>query len=198
MTASLLGAYADLDVYLVDMSMVVSRYVGDTSKNLGRVFDGARNKPWLLFFDECESCFSKRSEVVKDAHDRWSNQEISYLLQRIEDHPGIVILAINMKQHVDEAFLRRFQNVVEFPVPSRGERLRLWKNGFSSRCVLEKTIDLEHIANKYEMAGGSIMNVIRIRYASLMALERGGDVVYRQDLLRGIQREFAKEGRSLQ
>jgi hypothetical protein len=194
MTASLLGQQAGLDVYRVDLSMVVSKYIGETEKNLRQIFDTADNKRWILFFDEAEALFGKRTEV-RDAHDRFANQEVSYLLHRIEEHAGLVILATNKRNQLDEAFTRRFQAIVQFPLPGQAERLQIWKNGFSKRCALEKAIDLEQIAERYELAGGSIMNVIR--YASLMALEAGSNVVMLKDLLKGIQREYAKEGKSL-
>jgi len=192
--AALLGKAAGLDVYRIDLSMVVSKYIGETEKNLRKIFDTAGNKKWILFFDEAESLFSKRTEV-QDAHDRFANQEISYLLQRIEDYPGVVILATNMKSNLDEAFTRRFQDMVPFPIPGPQERLKIWQKGFSKRSVLEKAANLEQIAEKYELSGGSIMNVIR--YASLMALEAGGNVILARDILKGIRREYIKEGKSL-
>ena len=194
MTAALLGKQAGLDVYRVDLSIVISKYIGETEKNLRHIFDRANNKRWILFFDEAEALFGKRTEV-RDSHDRFANQEVSYLLQRIEEHSGLVILATNKRSQLDEAFTRRFQAIVQFPMPGKAERLQLWKNGFSKHCVLEKAIDLERIAERYELAGGSIMNAIR--YGSLMALEAGSNVVMLKDLLKGIQREYAKEGKSL-
>lgn len=194
MTAALLGKLAGLDVYRVDLSMVVSKYIGETEKNLGKIFDTANNKQWILFFDEAEALFGKRTEV-RDAHDRFANQEISYLLHRIEEHSGLVILATNKKNQLDDAFTRRFQTIVQFSMPGKHERYQIWKNGFSKRCVLERAINLEQIAERYELAGGSIMNVIR--YASLMALEAGSNVVMLKDVLKGIQREYIKEGKSL-
>ena len=192
--AALMGKTAKQDVYRIDLSMVVSKYIGETEKNLRRLFDIAGNKEWLLFFDEAEALFSSRTEV-QDAHDRFANQEISYLLQRMEEHPGIVILATNMKSNLDDAFLRRFQNMVHFPMPGHKERLKIWQMGFSKRCVLEKAVDLEQIAKKYEVSGGGIMNVIR--YASLWALEAGSNVILSKDILKGIEREYSKEGKSM-
>ncbi len=173
MTATLLGKRTGRDVYRIDLSMVVSKYIGETEKSLRRIFDLADRKPWILFFDEAEALFSKRTEV-QDAHDHFANQEISYLLYRLEEHSGIVILATNKKSLLDEAFTRRFQSVVSFPLPSKKERLQIWQKGFSPHCALEKAINIESIANQYELAGGSIMNVIR--HASLMALKAGSNV----------------------
>lgn len=194
MTAALLGKHAELDVYRIDLSMVVSKYIGETEKNLRHIFDLADNQRWILFFDEAEALFGKRTEV-RDAHDRFANQEISYLLHRIEQHDGLVILATNKRHQLDDAFTRRFQTIVPFPMPGSEERYQIWQKGFSPRCALEKAIDLQQVAERYELTGGLIMNVIR--YASLMALEAGGNIVMLKDLMQGIQREYAKEGKTL-
>jgi len=138
--------------------------------------------------------FGKRTEM-KDAHDRYANQEVAFLLQKIEDHNGIVILSSNMKANIDEAFTRRFQNIVYFPMPTSAERLKIWKNGFSKKSMLEKNISLEQIAGKYEMSGGAIMNVIR--FSSMKALEKKKNIIELKDLMIGIAREFAKEGRTI-
>ena len=115
LAAGLLGKDAGLDVYRIDLSMLVSKYMGETEKQLARIFDEAETKKSILFFDEGDALFGKRTEV-KDAHDRYANQEISYLLQRIEDYPGVVIVATNMKSNIDDAFIRRFQAVIHFGV----------------------------------------------------------------------------------
>ena len=114
MAAALIGKESNMDVYKIDLSMVISKYIGETEKNLARIFDEAEMKNWILFFDEADALFGKRSDV-KDAHDRFANQEIGYLLQRIEEYPGLVILASNLKSNIDKAFLRRFQSVIHFP-----------------------------------------------------------------------------------
>ncbi len=193
-TASLIAKVSGVDVYRIDLSMVVSKYIGETEKNLSRIFDEADQKDWILFFDEADALFGKRTEM-KDAHDRYANQEVAFLLQKIEDHNGIVILSSNMKSNIDDAFTRRFQGIVYFPMPTAGERLRIWENGFSKKSILEKEISLEQLAAKYEMSGGAIMNVIR--YASLKALERKKNIIEFRDLVNGIAREFAKEGRTI-
>lgn len=194
LTASLLGREAETDVYRVDLSMVVSKYIGETEKNLSKIFDEAHKKDWILFFDEADALFGKRTEM-KDAHDRYANQEVAFLLQKIEDHNGVVILSSNMKNNIDEAFTRRFQNIIYFPMPSTEERLQLWRNGFSKKSVLDKSVSVEQIATKYEMSGGAIMNVVR--YASLKALERKKNIIEMRDVMNGIAREFAKEGRTI-
>lgn len=194
MTACLLGKATGHEVYRVDLSTVISKYIGETEKNLARVFDMAEHKRWILFFDEADALFGKRSET-KDAHDRYANQEISYLLQRIETFGGIAILASNLKDNLDKAFSRRFESIIYFPMPGPKERHRLWKQGFSPKSTLAPELNLQQIAKNYELSGGAIMNVVR--FASLKALDRGGETIHMQDVIQGIRREFAKEGRSV-
>jgi AAA+ superfamily predicted ATPase len=192
MTACLLAKSTGRDVYKVDLSLVVSKYIGETEKNLAKVFDQAQYKGWILFFDEADALFGKRSET-KDAHDRYANQEISFLLQRIETFDGIAILASNRRENLDEAFTRRFESIIYFPMPRPRERLQLWQQGFSPQAELAPSLDLEHIAHEHTLSGGSIMNVIR--YASLQALEGGRTVIAGEDVRQGIRREYAKEGK---
>jgi hypothetical protein len=191
MTAALLGKQTGRDVYKVDLSLVVSKYIGETEKNLGRVFDQAEHKDWILFFDEADALFGRRSET-RDAHDRYANQEVAFLLQRIETFDGVAILASNLRDNLDTAFARRFESVIYFPMPRAEERLRLWQRGFSPQAALEPGLDLEDIARQHALSGGSIMNAIR--YASLQALRRGGNLVLAADVATGIRRELSKEG----
>jgi SpoVK/Ycf46/Vps4 family AAA+-type ATPase len=191
MTACLLGKSTGREVYNIDLSLVVSKYIGETEKNLSRVFDQAQHKGWILFFDEADALFGKRSET-KDAHDRYANQEGSFLLQRIETFDWIAILASNQRENLDEAFTRRFESIVFFPMPRPEERLRLWVQGFSPKAQLEQSIDLSRIAAQHSLSGGSIMNVVR--YASLQALDEGSGLVTLESLLQGIRREQIKEG----
>lgn len=192
LTATVLGKVTGRQVYKVDLSMVVSKYIGETEKNLAGLFDRAEHKDWILFFDEADALFGKRTQV-RDAHDRYANQEVSFLLQRIETYHGLVILASNLASHVDEAFARRFEHLVHFPMPRHSERLMIWKKGLPASASLEPAIDLAQIAGRYELSGGTIMNVIR--YASLQAISRGETVLLEHDLLDGIRREYAKENR---
>jgi len=194
LSACLLGKHCGCDVYRVDLSLIVSKYIGETEKNLGRVFDLAEHKKWILFFDEADALFGKRTKV-DDSHDRYANQEISFLLQRIEDFNGVVILASNFKTNIDDAFIRRFHSVVHFPMPKPPERFRIWKEAFSSKTTLDWEVDLSRIAEKYELSGGTIMNVVR--YSSLMALSRSSTTIVLADIEEGIRREFLKEGRAL-
>ncbi len=192
LTACLLGKSSGLDVYRVDLSMVVSKYIGETEKNLANIFDQAENKNWLLFFDEADALFGKRTQT-SSSNDRYANQEISYLLQRIEDFPGVVMLATNIKANLDEAFSRRFQSMIYFPMPDAYQRKRLWENVFSAKSVLEEKINLQEIADKYELTGGAIINIAR--YCSLMALKDGTNIIRLKYMMEGISREFKKEGR---
>ena len=192
LTATVLGKTTGRQVYKVDLSMVVSKYIGETEKNLAGLFDRAEHKEWILFFDEADALFGKRTQV-RDAHDRYANQEVSFLLQRIETYHGLVILASNLASHVDEAFARRFEHVIHFPMPRQNERLVIWKKGLPAPASLEPAVDLTEIATRYELSGGMIMNVIR--YASLQAISRCEQILRQQDLLDGIRREYAKENR---
>jgi hypothetical protein len=193
LSASVLGKRCGCDVYKLDLSMIVSKYIGETEKNLARVFDLAEHKGWILFFDEADALFGPRTRVA-DSHDRFANQEVSFLLQRVEDFSGVVILASNLKSNIDEAFMRRFQSVVHFPMPGPAERLRIWREAFSHKAQLEARVDLGAIAEEHELSGGTIMNVVR--HASLAALGRGGDLILLDDLSEGIRRELLKEGRA--
>ncbi len=194
LTASLLGKVTGNDVYRIDLSMVISKYIGETEKNLERVFEKAENKNWILFFDEADALFGKRTSI-SDAHDRFANQEVSYLLQRVEDYAGVVILSSNFKSNIDEAFTRRFQSIIHFPMPKESERYRLWKQGFSSKTNLAEDVSLKNIAREYELSGGSIMNVVR--YATLMALKRDSNEITLAEIQNGIRREFQKEGKAV-
>jgi hypothetical protein len=194
LTASLLGKSVGMDVYRVDLSMVVSKYIGETEKNLAGIFDMAENKHWILFFDEADALFGKRTNT-SDAHDRHANQEVSYLLQRIEDFPGLVILASNFKSNIDEAFARRFQLTINFQKPEYEQRLRLWNNAFTAPCELAPDVNLEKIAYEYELTGAAIMNVLR--YCSLQALERKETVIALVDIREGIRKEMQKEGKNV-
>ena len=194
LTAALLGKQYNLDVYRVDLSMVISKYIGETEKNLEKVFKKAENKNWILFFDEADALFGKRTNI-SDAHDKYANQEISYLLQRLEEYPGLVILASNMRNNVDEGFTRRLQSIIHFQKPQYKERIRLWNNSFSNQSQPPGKSELERIAQQYELAGGSIINVVQ--YASLMALNRNDNHITTDDLLQGIKKEYHKEGKTL-
>jgi hypothetical protein len=192
LAASLLGKYTGREVYRIDLSMIISKYIGETEKNLSRLFDRAEYKNWILFFDEADALFGKRTNV-RDAHDKYANQEVSYLLQRVEAFDGLVILASNFKTNIDEAFIRRFQSVVHFPMPNPQERLSIWQKSIPGNLKLAAHVPLQAIAKKYELTGASIMNVMQ--YCCLQALHLKSNEVTEDMLLAGIKREFLKEGK---
>lgn len=192
LSATLLGKLCQREVYRVDLSMVVSKYIGETEKNLARVFDLAEQRGWILFFDEADALFGQRTRV-DSAHDRYANQEVSYLLQRIEDFTGVVILSSNLRSNIDEAFVRRFQSVIAFSLPEAPERHRLWLESLPSGLRPEADLQLERLAEKHAIAGGTIINVVR--YAVLKSLVRGDDMLTAEDIDTGLRRELLKEGR---
>jgi SpoVK/Ycf46/Vps4 family AAA+-type ATPase len=148
----------------------------------------------ILFFDEADALFAKRTSI-SSSHDRYANQEVSYLLQRLEDFPGIIILASNFKGNFDEAFSRRFQAVVHFPMPCADERYRLWQAVIPEQIKPEQPLILKKIADEYKLSGGAILNVIR--YALLMTLDKKSRTIGESDLVAGIRRELQKEGKTL-
>ncbi len=160
LAATLLGKKNNMDVYRVDLSMIVSKYIGETEKNLAKVFDLAENRNWILFFDEADALFGKRTST-NTSNDRHANQEVAYLLQRIEDFPGMVILATNLKSNIDEAFSRRFQSIIYFPIPSEELRAELWRSMLPKEWLGDDAEDLIATASQSELSGGSIANVVR-------------------------------------
>jgi AAA+ superfamily predicted ATPase len=192
LTASLLGKYTKREVFKVDLSMVVSKFIGETEKNLANLFNKAENKNWILFFDEADALFSKRTNV-RDAHDKYANQEVAYLLQRVENYNGLVILASNLKSNIDDAFMRRFQSIIHFPIPTTAERLQIWHKAFPQAAILAEDVHLDVIARKHELTGAGIMNVAQ--FCCLRALARDDRVIRAEEIERGIRREFSKEGK---
>ncbi len=191
-TAMLLGKEFKRGVFRIDLSQVVSKYIGETEKNLEKIFQQAANRDWILFFDEADALFGKRTSV-QDAHDRYANQEVSYLLQRVEDFPGLVILASNFKNNIDKAFVRRFNSIIHFPMPTADERRALWRSIVPQKAKLAKDTRLEWFADKYELSGASIVQAVH--YASLKAFSEKRTYLEKDDLLVAIQREFEKEDR---
>lgn len=171
LAATLLGKKNHMDVYRVDLSMIVSKYIGETEKNLSKVFNLAENRNWILFFDEADALFGKRTST-NTSNDRHANQEVAYLLQRIEDFPGIVILATNLKSNIDEAFSRRFQSVIYFPMPAEELRAALWRNMLPSQWLGKDAEELIAMASETELSGGAITNVVR-RCALMMIHQTG-------------------------
>ena len=192
LTATLLGKQTGKDVFRIDLSRVVSKYIGETEKNLSRLFDKAENKDWILFFDEADALFGKRTDI-RDAHDKYANQEVAYLLQRIENYNGLVILASNQRANIDEAFVRRFQAIIHFPMPGADERYEIWRKTIPEQLEVHLDIDWRQVANRYELSGASILNVTHYCAVEIIAAQSA-----RLDLKRletAIQREFIKEGK---
>ncbi|WP_100630264.1 ATP-binding protein [Algoriphagus formosus] len=194
LTATLLGKACHLDVYRIDLSLVVSKYIGETEKNLSRVFDLAENKNWILFFDEADALFGKRSQT-SDSHDRYANQEVSYLLQRIEDFDGLVILCSNYKNNIDEAFFRRFQLVIDFELPDFYQRLKVWENALHGEFEYESSIDLRELAEQQELSAAAIVNVLH--FCLLKSLARNEKKIRQKDIIQGLRLERIKEGKSI-
>jgi hypothetical protein len=190
MAAGILGGALGLDLYKIDLSSVVSKYIGETEKNLNRIFSEAQDSNAILFFDEADAVFAKRSEV-KDAHDRYANLETAYLLQRMEEYSGIVILASNMKQNMDEAFVRRMRFIIHFPFPAEEDRARIWQKVFPEKAPLGD-VDFHWLAKHLKISGGNIKN-ISLR-AAFMAIERHGKIDM-DCLIEAAQREMDKIGK---
>lgn len=184
LAATLLGKELDLPVYRNDLSTLSTKYIGETEKNLQKIFEQSEQGKSILFFDEADALFGKRT-TVQNANDRYANQEISYLLQRIEDFHGLVILSSNLKHNIDEASMRRLQNVIYFAPPSLAQRRLLWKRMFEDNFKLEKNIDFDKLAEEYELTGGELSEILR--YCSLRAAQRGKKELKLEDILTGIK-----------
>lgn len=191
MAAEVLAGDLGLDLYMVDLSGVVSKYVGETEKNLRRIFTEARSGNAILFFDEADALFGKRTEV-SDAHDRYANIETSYLLQQMEQYDGVVLLATNLRQNLDDAFTRRIRFIVEFPFPDAGSRAQIWRTHFPPAAPVAPDIDVDVLAREFAVAGGTIRNIV-LNAAFLAADD--GSVITRRHILHGTRREFEKIGR---
>jgi hypothetical protein len=193
MAAAAIGRAAGLPVWQVDLSNVVSKYVGETSKQLSAVFDRAAREGWLLLFDEADAIFGKRTEVG-DAHDRYANQDVSYLLTRLTDHPGTVILTTNLLANIDEAFQRRLHVVVEFDQPGFDERAALWSTVMPAALPVADDIDWTQLARQYPLTGAQIRDAAID--AAYTAAANGG-IVTEDHLVRGVRTQFAKSGRTV-
>jgi len=192
LTATLLGKQTCKDVFRVDLSRVVSKYIGETEKNLSRLFDKAEHKDWILFFDEADALFGKRTDI-RDAHDKYANQEVAYLLQRIEAYNGLVILASNQRANIDDAFVRRLQAIIAFPMPSPEERYEIWRKTFPPQIAIADDIDWRYIAARHELTGAGILNVTHFCAVDILAKD-----TLRLDLKgleAAINREYVKEGK---
>jgi hypothetical protein len=191
MAAEVIAGDLGLDLYKIDLSSLVSKYIGETEKNLERIFTEAQSSNAILFFDEADAIFGKRSGV-KDAHDRYANLEISYLLQRMEIYDGVTILATNLRSNLDEAFMRRLQFAVDIPFPDEKHRLQIWETLFPTTVPRAEDVDLAELARRFRLAGGNIRNIL---VSATYLAAAGEGVITMQHLLHGTRREFQKMGR---
>lgn len=191
MAAQVLGADLGLDLFRIDLATTVSKYIGETEKNLDRIFAAAEGSNSILFFDEADALFGRRSDV-RDSHDRYANIEVAYLLQRMDTYPGAVILATNFRQNMDDAFLRRLDFLVDFPFPEASDRLRIWQLVLPDQAPTAEDVDLDFLANQFKLAGGNIRNASLA--AAFLAADEGAAIGMRH-LVRGVALEYAKLGR---
>jgi AAA+ superfamily predicted ATPase len=191
MAAEVIASELKLDMYKIDLSQIVSKYIGETEKNLHNIFKQAESSDAILFFDEADALFGKRSEV-KDAHDRYANIEIAYLLQKMEEYDGIAILATNLRQNMDDAFVRRLRFIVEFPFPDEEYRRRIWEVTFPKEAPLAADVDFQRLAREIRLAGGNIKN---IAVAAAFYAASDGGVIQMSQLMRAAHREHRKVGR---
>ncbi len=190
LSAALIGKSAKRSIYKVKLYEILGKYIGETEKNLDQLFQRAELQGSILFFDEADALFGKRTEV-RDAHDRYANVEVSYLLQLVEKHSGLILFATNHKANIDPGFTRRLDMLVEFPMPTIDERLQLWKQNIPTKAILADTIDLKTLAEAHELTGGAILNVIY--YACLQALKKATHRIEESDVLEGIRKELSKQ-----
>lgn len=193
MAAEVIANELKLELYKIDLSGVVSKYIGETEKNLDRIFKAAESANAILFFDEADALFGKRSEV-RDSHDRYANVEVSYLLQKMEQHQGVTILATNLRGNLDEAFLRRLAFLVHFPFPEEPDRRRIWAGIWPSQTPLAEDVDLDYLTHRFKLSGGNIKNVALA--AAFLAANEGMPVTMAH-LLQAVRREYQKLGKVL-
>ena len=191
MAAQVLAAELGLEIFRVDLATIVSKYIGETEKNLDRIFGAAEGSNAILFFDEADALFGKRSEV-SDSHDRYANIEVAYLLQKMEGYAGAVILATNFRRNIDDAFVRRLDFVIDFPFPEADDRLRIWDLLLPDEAPLAQDIDLKFLSERFKLSGGAIRN------CSLSAAFQAADdsgVIEMRHLIRAVAQEYGKQGR---
>ena len=191
MAAELIANELGLDLYKIDLSSIVSKYIGETEKNLDRVFHEGKTSNAILFFDEADALFGKRSEV-RDSHDRYANIEIAYLLQKMDEYEGIVILATNLRKNMDDAFARRMHFSLEFPIPDESDRYRIWNGIFPPEAPLSNDLDLHFMARQFKITGGNIKNIALS--AAFLGAEDGGHISI-ENLIRATKREYQKIGK---
>mgnify|MGYP000390943084 CR=1 FL=1 len=192
MAAQVIANELKLDLYKIDLSNVVSKYIGETEKNLEKVFTEAETSNAILFFDECDALFGKRTEI-SDAHDRYANLEVSFLLQKIEEYDGIVILATNLRGNMDDAFIRRIRFIIDFPFPDMESRKQIWCKSFPNKAPCSDDIDYELLARKIKLSGGNIKNIVL--NAAFNASD-DNDAIRMRHILLSTKAEYQKIGKS--
>lgn len=193
MAATIMARELGLPAYRVDISRVMSKYIGETEKSLGEIFDIAQQSNAILFFDETDALFGKRSEI-KDSHDKYANVETSFLLQRLESFDGVVLMSTNLLQNIDDAFMRRISYIVNFPFPDASRRLELWKKMFPPEMPVDGELDLEYLASQFELSGALIKNTVMS--AAFLAADEG-EAVNMRHILRAVRKQLSKQGRVL-
>jgi SpoVK/Ycf46/Vps4 family AAA+-type ATPase len=197
MAAQVIASSLKLDLFRIDLSAVISKYIGESSKNLERILSKAKAMDIVLLFDEADSLFGKRTDI-KDAHDRYANTDTNYLLQAIEQYPGIIILSSNKKSAIDPAFMRRFRYVLDFPKPDKTQRLRLWRSIIQQladdRAVMTLNSDLLILSGLLEMTGAQIKQAV---LSAIFMARKERTTLYTSHLLRAVERELMKEGKSM-
>jgi SpoVK/Ycf46/Vps4 family AAA+-type ATPase len=191
MAAQVLARDLGLELFRIDLATVVSKYIGETEKNLDRIFGAAEGSNAILFFDEADALFGKRSEV-SDSHDRYANIEVAYLLQKMEGYSGAVILATNFRHNIDEAFLRRLDFVIDFPFPEPEDRERIWRLVLPDEAPIDDDVDVAFLAAQFKLSGGGIRNASLA--AAFLAAEDGRRIGMRH-LVMGVALEYGKLGR---
>jgi SpoVK/Ycf46/Vps4 family AAA+-type ATPase len=191
MAAEIIASELGLDLYKIDLAAIVSKYIGETEKNLDRIFREGQTSNAILFFDEADALFGKRSEV-RDSHDRYANIEMAYLLQKMDEYEGAVILATNLRKNMDEAFARRMHFAVEFPIPEEADRYRIWQNIFPREAPLATENDLSFLARQFKITGGNIKN-IALSAAFLAAQD--GRCITMENIIWATKREYQKMGK---
>jgi SpoVK/Ycf46/Vps4 family AAA+-type ATPase len=192
MAAQIIANELNLDLYKIDLSSVVSKYIGETEKNINRIFKEAETSNAILFFDEADALFGKRSEI-RDAHDRYANIEINYLLQKLEEHREIVILASNLAKNIDDAFVRRMHFWIDFPFPDEKSRLKIWQNIFPKAAPLDTDVDFPFLARQFHVSGGIIKNIAL--NAAFLAADSELKFITMNQIINAIRREFDKVGK---
>ncbi|NJK65806.1 MAG: ATP-binding protein [Microcoleus sp. CSU_2_2] len=193
MAAEVIASELQLDLYKIDLSQMVSKYIGETEKNLNRIFTAAANSNAILFFDEADALFGKRSEV-KDAHDRYANIEIGYLLQKMEEYEGLAILTTNLRGNMDDAFVRRLRFIIEFPFPNEPQRRQIWEKILPDPLPCSPDLNLDFLARRFEVTGANIRN---IALAAAFLAADDGRIINMNHLLQAVRREYQKLGRIL-